>query len=351
VKTRLRKVAALGLLAFFALWVAVELLDPDCTPESWLLLKLFHPGPRYFQLAVDLEVEGQAVSIVRVIECKPKFAHSDMSGGLGYSVGWYPSRYLVSERLKDGSGIMVVVPRACSLDDPPSPDFIPLILWAQDAGNPQVLEAYFDNNRLLGSGLRVRLNRFELVQNSEPSATPPEDFADLLNVFSKDPSPNGPRSQFVALAALSLPHGQRPDELAGASLDSQALRILPQPVTAPGKDISELIIAAIGRLSGEYHPDLPADLAERRRSLNARLTKLHAFRPTAEQQLEFTDTPTGVVYFVRSDLSWCGQTRQRCFSADGEATIISDNRTQHYLVHDGQVFVEFESYLTLIRFQ
>jgi hypothetical protein len=349
VKTRLRKVAALGLLAFFALWVAVELLDPDGTPGSWLLLKLFHPGPRYFELAVDLEVEGQPVSIVRVIECKPKFAYSDMSGGFGYSIGWYPSRYLISEELKDGAGIMVVVPRACSLDAPPSPDFIPLILWTQDAANPQILEAYYDNNRLSGGGLRVKLIRFELVQNSEPSATPPQDFADLLNVFTKDPSPSGPRSQFVALAALSLPRGQRPDELAGLSPDSHGLRVLPQPVTAPGKDISDLIAAAIGRLSGGYHPDLPPDVAERRRRLNTRLTELHAFRPTAEQQLEFTNTPIGVVYFVRSDLSWCGQTRQRCIAADGEVTIISDNRIQHYLVRDEEVFLEFESYLTLIR--
>jgi hypothetical protein len=349
VKIRSRTAVAIGLSIVLALWGLVELADPDDSSESWLLLKLFHPGPKYFELAVDLDVQGRPVSIVRTIECKPKFTHSDMSGRLGYSIGWYPARYLASERLKDGSAIMVVVPRACSLNAPPSPDFVPLILWTQDAANPQVLEGYFDNERLLNGGLRVKLLRFKLIQNSEPSASSTEDFADLLNVFTKDPSTSGPRIQFVALAALGLPRGHRPSELAGLSPDSQGLRVLSQPVTALGKDESHFIAAAIGRLSSEYHPDLPPDLAERRRLLNARLAELRAFRPTAEQQLEFTDSPTGIVYFVRSDLSWCGQAGPRCIATDGEKTVISDNRTQHYLVRDGEPFVAFEIYLTLIR--
>lgn len=350
-KVRARTAWAIGFLIVCGLWALVELADPDGTPGSWLLLKLFHPGPRYFQLAVDVEVEGQSVSILRTIECKPKFARSDMSGGLGYSDSWYPTQYLVSQKLQDGAGIMVVVPRACSLDAPPSADFVPLILWTQDAGDPQVLEAYYDNARLLGGGLRIRLTRFELIQNAEPSAPPPEDFTDLLNVFTKDPSPDGPRSRFVALAALSLPRGQEPDELAGASPDGRGLRILPQPVRTPGKDTSQLIIETIGRLSGAYHPNLPPDLAERRRLLDARLAELHAFRPTAEQQLEFTGTPAGVIYFVRSDLSWCNQTRQRCLAADGEVTIVSDDRIRHYLMRDDEVFLEFQIPLTLIRLQ
>lgn len=165
-----------GCLVLFMclVWWSSEGTGIDGGSGSWLLRALFHDGPRYFELTADLEVEGEAVEITRVIECQPYFSHQFAVGY--FRKRWYRTNEAMTQRLPDGSGVIVVVPDICNKvarqQPPDAPtwrafpalpdDFVPLILWTPDADNPEVLESHHSFESVERPDARVRFKGIAL---------------------------------------------------------------------------------------------------------------------------------------------------------------------------------------------
>lgn len=169
-------------------WWSSEGTGSDGGAGSALLRKWFHDGPRYFEVTVDLEVEGAPVEIARVMECEPYFHHR---WGVGHFMKrWYMTRDAITHRLPDGSGVIIVVPSLCDefihsqpVSAPPwgaFPDFpegfVPLILWTADADNPETLECYYTFESLDRPTSRVRFKGISLRNGAdlEPNTSPDE---------------------------------------------------------------------------------------------------------------------------------------------------------------------------------
>src|SRR6266498_1106846 len=110
----------------------LEALSPDR-----LVIWLFYSGPRYLNLMSELRVDGVPATITQTVECRPKINFSQSRSLFDFSKGWYPTRYLISERLPNGSGVMIVVPRACNSAVLPPPNYTPLVLWVDSIDHPK----------------------------------------------------------------------------------------------------------------------------------------------------------------------------------------------------------------------
>lgn len=174
---------AFGLVA---MWSSAG-VGVDGNPGSWLLRSLFHDGPRYFELTAELEVEGEPVKITRVVECQPYFYHYDT---WYFRKQWYMTNSAMTHRLRDGSGVIVVIPEVCERLARPQPanappwsaiadlpaDFVPLIAWTADADNPDALEVYHSFEALERADARVHFKSIVLRNDSslQPSDSPDE---------------------------------------------------------------------------------------------------------------------------------------------------------------------------------
>lgn len=169
-------------------WWSSEGTGSDGGAGSALLRELFHDGPRYFEVTIDLEVEGSPVEITRVMVCEPYFLHR---WGVGHFLKrWYMTRDAITHRLPDGSGVIIVIPTPCDdfvhpqpADAPPwgaVPDFpegfVPLILWTANADDPEFLECYYTFESLDRPSSRVRFMSISLRNSAdlEPRTSPEE---------------------------------------------------------------------------------------------------------------------------------------------------------------------------------
>nr|WP_298689642.1 hypothetical protein [uncultured Dongia sp.] len=218
-------VAFAGLLA---IWIVVEALDLDGTPESWLFLKLFHPGSRSFEVSANIEIDGVPIHLQRVVECKPKFA---ATGLFGFAPAWYQSRYAVSERLGDGAGVMMTLPAICSFGRKLKYGYDPMFVWVDSADNPQVLEAYYNSADIKSGRKRIRLINVNVtVPTSQESKIYENDFADLFTFSPRDPSPRGIPVRFTAPFLIEVPPERwMKDDNDNAALNSlQSSGVLPE---------------------------------------------------------------------------------------------------------------------------
>lgn len=190
----------ISVFGFAALVVGAYLLFPgylvywssasvgaDGGAGSRVMHSLFHDGARYYELTANLEVDGESVEIKRVIECKPYFAHRPESR---YEKRWYTDQEAMTQRLPDGSGVIVVGPRLCNSAAHPQPadappwkafpdlpeDYVPLILWTANADNPEMLEGYFSFDSVERPGSRISFKDIALRNNAdlEPGSYPEE---------------------------------------------------------------------------------------------------------------------------------------------------------------------------------
>lgn len=182
----------ISFFGFIALVGVGYLLFPGIT-GPWVMHSLFHNEARYYELTANLEVNGEPVEITRVIECKPYFAHRPEAK---YEKRWYTDQEAMTQRLPDGSGVIVVGPRLCNSAAHPQPadappwrafpdlpeDYVPLILWTADADNPEVLEGYHSFDSLERPGSRIRFKEISLRNSAdlEPGDYP-EEFGAWVN--------------------------------------------------------------------------------------------------------------------------------------------------------------------------
>lgn len=163
------KWSGFGLVLPLVAWIALEWMDFDGEPGTWLIRVLFHPGPKYYEFSVDLKVEGKPITITRAIECKPYYYSPQLQF---YTPSWYPARQAMTQRLDSGAGVIVVFPRVCdeNLAHNPLPaDFIPVVLWADNADNPTEIEAYYSGNLVRSTASRVQFIGLRFGRFSGPS--------------------------------------------------------------------------------------------------------------------------------------------------------------------------------------
>jgi hypothetical protein len=108
----------------------------------------------FYEFGVDVIYKGKERTISRVVECIPP------------RVNWrtFPARgrsqEAIAEELEDGSGLIVVIPNLCDGDAwPVIPEYVPLILWTENAKNPQLLQAYLSEDLLRSGQDRLTLKR------------------------------------------------------------------------------------------------------------------------------------------------------------------------------------------------
>jgi hypothetical protein len=195
--TLYRKVSiVVGTLAalIIVIWLGVEARNQttDASAEPW-----------FFELAVDLQVDGQPIKIQRVIECQPIWREAP---GLEATQSFYPRRYLTSARLPGGSGVMVVNPNVCRRNTPVEFGYDPLILWTDSADNPNVIEAYYDPDALKQGSGRVKLVSIDVKAPTAAKAEPePQDFIDWAGGVGRLAIPEGERLRFSAVYAVEVP--------------------------------------------------------------------------------------------------------------------------------------------------
>jgi hypothetical protein len=108
----------------------------------------------YFEFGVDLIYSGKPVSVRRVVKCIPPFVDRRTFPAKGRS------QEAIAERLSDGSGVIIVVPSMCEPEAWPLIDnYVPLIIWTNNANDPQELELYLSEQLLRSGHARVTLNR------------------------------------------------------------------------------------------------------------------------------------------------------------------------------------------------
>lgn len=132
------------------------------------------PKHRYYEVALDIEVEGQRFSWSNVFECY----HFDPKIGnpLGMKVAHgYRLKYLsMAKRLPSGAGLIAVPPDFCQTDTArwgiekpqPGPDYSkymdldhpPTIYWLDNAETPTQIEGYFARTYFDHPEARVKLH-------------------------------------------------------------------------------------------------------------------------------------------------------------------------------------------------
>ncbi|WP_374367184.1 hypothetical protein [Dongia sp.] len=218
---------ALSLATVLGLWTTVEYLDFDRSSSSWLLLKVFHPGPWFYSIVVDVEVNGTPVHIDRTIECLPRFAT-----GTGLTPTWFRSRFAVSERMRDGSGILVILPDICDTKEKAS-GFVPLIIYVDKVDDPRIMDAYFDIEKIKSGAYPIRIKNVEIEAptDSRPQYYP-NDFLDIYAYVSRsEPIPIGKVLSFKSLFLFQVPEALwRGNQKLAQELISSPSSTIPQSV-------------------------------------------------------------------------------------------------------------------------
>lgn len=345
----LRSIIALTFGALIILWLAIETADPDGTPESWLLLALFHPGPKYLGVEVTLEIDGQEMTLSRSITCKPLFGRSNRWSPWDRAIVWYPEQYLVSQRLDDGSGVMIVVPAACNKEVLPPSDFVPAVMWVNAVQDPTLIEAYLDPAGLSDGRFRIAVKSFRIVVTDAPIMPTAGEFADLINIYNRSPSPRGAFIRFEALAAFEIPTASLSSEKKAALQPFQgnsAAIVLDRKTGL--KFSSESTVPVSRAMSGYYENTSSKDIQDRLRAQTATLGNLIAFVPRgAPPEFELTSNVPGMAYLVRTDQSWCGKQRQKCI-VWGRERLTLDHLSDHYILRGDQLLYQFKVHLLLI---
>ena len=320
-------------------WIAFKALKPDDSALEWVLLKLFHPGPRHLELEASLDVAGQAVNITRTIECEPDFDRSD-SSWFNLTPVWSPNRFLVSERLADGTGVMIVVPRACNRNLLPPSDFIPLVFWVDSADNPQLIEAYFNRRGLTDGSYHIRLLNFKLsrIDGAGGSSRPDTDFADWANLYSKDSSPPGPSKHFISLMAVEISSVDLPANIQAQFENLNPASSLVALATSQASSATG-VIESIDRAAGGEYESAPNEDDYRR---------LIPLRPLpALGTYEVADLDAGPAFFIPEERSRCTASSKYCIQWH-EYRLDLDHLPSHYIAAGKALLYQFRFGFALI---
>jgi hypothetical protein len=165
-----------------------------------------------FKITVDLEVNGEAVTLTRTIRCIPK----TQSQGIGSKTltFYVPEIGSFGTKLKDGSGVFIATPRVCELRQggfvstfkPIHPDYLPFIGWTATPDNPESFEVYLTREAITAPDRRVhykgvRVSSAPFWRKLFPSSL--DDFSEL-RIPSVQETNNGPPRKYRGFFAVCL---------------------------------------------------------------------------------------------------------------------------------------------------
>jgi hypothetical protein len=126
------------------------------------------PSYRWFyRFVVELTQVGQPITIDVVIACASQ-ERQILGEGRSVRAVWAP--YIYGVRVSGGHGVLVQSPNVCERDvtkNPVSADFLPLVLWAPDAGNLEFLVAYLHERAYEQSFSKLGFLRASIVPATE----------------------------------------------------------------------------------------------------------------------------------------------------------------------------------------
>ena len=158
----------------------------------WFVHRPFHQPSFYAEVAVDLLVDGEAVRIERIVECKTVKISSSLAYAWGRrgATAYAPTVGAVGKRLKDGGAILMWTPYRCAREEignaegavtrrvfPNDPGYLPFLGWTPDADNFETLELYPDAAYFERPDARIKVLRAEVADAPEGAeANPPDAF-------------------------------------------------------------------------------------------------------------------------------------------------------------------------------
>jgi hypothetical protein len=142
------------------------------------ILAISNPGlfaaRKNIHYTVELKVGGQPVTIDRTVQCIPDF-EGELSNP--FKIVYRADRAMLTERLPDGSGVMVIPPNYCFRDFRPLPNqtfppFIPAVAWVDNVGKPGRIDLYLSRSRLNAVENPVQVQHFsqEVTKSSAEPA-------------------------------------------------------------------------------------------------------------------------------------------------------------------------------------
>ncbi len=158
--------------------------------------------PWFFKTIIELVVQTESLHVERVIECTPSMPVGQVSEA---TPAYYNSRHLISQRLANGSGIMIVAPRVCSANTPVQRGYDPVVLWTDSADRPSTIEAYYSGEAARAGARKIALTSIKVdapVERDSNSAS--LEFLDWSGGASRDPAPKGERVLFVSAYAFEI---------------------------------------------------------------------------------------------------------------------------------------------------
>jgi hypothetical protein len=168
-----------GLLGIIGILVAIPLLL-----IAVFVLAISSPGlfaaRKNIHYTVELRVGSGPVTIDRTVHCTPEF-----EGELHnpFQIVYRADRGMLTERLPDGSGVIVIPPNYCFRDFKPLPSqayppFIPAVAWVDNVAKPGRIDLYVSRSRLDSAESPVQVLRFsQEITRSRATSPRKEEFA------------------------------------------------------------------------------------------------------------------------------------------------------------------------------
>jgi hypothetical protein len=129
---------------------------------------------------VELRIRGKPVTIDRVVHCTPDF-EGELTNP--FQIVYRADRGMLTARLPDGSGVIVIPPNYCFWDFEPLPNhtfppFIPAVAWVDNVAKPGRIDLYVSRSRLNSAESPVQvLNFSQKVTRSSAAPAREEEFA------------------------------------------------------------------------------------------------------------------------------------------------------------------------------
>lgn len=189
----LMQLTAAGAVASMC-WLGFQKSSDGRQPESW-----------FFKTTADLVFQAKPLRIERAIECR-----STTEGPISEATpAYYNTRHLISQRLPDGSGLMLVAARVCPENTPVQRGYNPVLLWADSADRPELIEAYYSNEAAQRGKAQMQLASIRVDAPFEESLeVSRSEFIDWNGSASRDPLPHGQRLVFVTAYAFEIPSAE-----------------------------------------------------------------------------------------------------------------------------------------------
>ncbi len=155
--------------------IAISLLLGACATEIQKNLLEW----RAYEMTADMVVDGSPVRLQRTVDCEVEVRRFGF-GITHPSARWEEKRKSVGMALPSGAAIMLQTPSICrrgwKSGFPVPADHMPLVMWLDDAKNPQTMEMYYSSEALRQPNARIQFRQFKVREGTSLPARSSDGF-------------------------------------------------------------------------------------------------------------------------------------------------------------------------------